>query len=214
MQNLQKTLHDWETGRATPVQSVFEKSFATPFSDLWSRSGSACESEFTPGADAYAVHQSVWSLMREHCDASQPIFQFRVDPDNGLTTIRSRFLRRGKFVRPGVMPDQGRVRVKVSIKAVAQGNDSERDLDIDQSRELARRLLSTAGLEISEFACVTIGRMCGKKQTQSGSVLNIDFACAHIEAVGSVADREKLTHAWMHGIGRGKRFGLGMITFH
>ena len=206
MPDLRAALHTWERGRSTPVQFVREKAFATG----WLDSGEI---------DIYQIHQKVWDLVCQHSDARHPEFQFRVDEATGLTTIRSRFLRSGSFVRQGIIPEGDKVRVLVSLKAVKQINGSERDLGLDQAKELAIRLLQQSGLSIDrpQDFDLKLTRARGfkqKKQGLLGDVHCIDFACAHVDAVCTIADRNQLIQAWMHGIGRGKRFGLGMITFH
>lgn len=50
-----------------------------------------------------------------------------------------------------------------------------------------------------------------KRDAKTGAVLDIRLPVVHIEFDATLQDQGKAQLAWRRGIGRGKRFGLGML---
>jgi len=151
--------------------------------------------------DMYQLHQAVW----DHVDRSQAVRH-----------------------RPVILyrQDQGMVRVRVSDCAImygrgrpdrasfAEGHAMDWQMrlalwrDLTQSRDIKARImemLERAGVEV-QFLRFRKGMSEGRKRHHL-----IRLPVADVEAHVRISDPIKARHAWVHGLGRGRRFGFGMI---
>jgi len=151
--------------------------------------------------DMYQLHQAVWS----HVDRSQAVRH-----------------------RPVILyrQDQGMVRVRVSDCAIMHGRGQPDRASFEEGqtmnwdvrlalwRGLAQaRDIKARILEILERAGVEVVSMRFRKGVSEGRkrhhVIRLPVAdvAAHVRIVEPIKARD----AWLNGLGRGRRFGFGMI---
>lgn len=156
--------------------------------------------------DLYRMHQCVWEhAMRAVKPGTRPTFLYRVE--DGIVRIRSQDFTRGtvREFRAGSC--------RLDIAAVIQSvNGDERpvprgDLEDWVEKKLGHSGFRTKGLEISSFD-LQEGCKCEKA---TGRLHRIVLPVARIRLDLEVEQPELSSKAWRDGIGRGRRFGLGML---
>lgn len=155
--------------------------------------------------DIYQLHQMVWS----HVDAlrdvhARPTILYR--RDRGLLRVRVSgvAMRHGRPVN--VAHREGDV-VRLSLRAALWRHVGASDA---ASRMRAAELLEAAGLQplgVAVNTSVAIGYKA------SAGVL-IRLPVADVLARCRVLDAARANDAWRFGVGRGRRFGFGMILPH
>jgi hypothetical protein len=155
--------------------------------------------------DLYRMHQCVWDhASRAARPGVRPVFLYRVQ--DGIVRVRSRDFARGtvREFRAGCC--------SLDVAAVVQSPDGERavahaDLAGWASKKLAQAGFRTKGLEVVSYEF----QHGEKRDRQSGRCHRIALPIARLYLDLEVENKDRATAAWHNGIGRGRRFGLGML---
>lgn len=156
--------------------------------------------------DLYLAHQAVWhATSHQRSVAKRPTLVYRVD--GGLIRVRvSDCAMRG--TRPvkaelaigDVLP----LRLRLALwLQVPNRTDRAR---IDQR---IRDLMTQAGLELLSHG-YSLAVASGYKAKQSSY---IELPVVSLDAKVRIMQPDKVAEAWINGIGKGKRFGFGMLDF-
>lgn len=152
--------------------------------------------------DLYALHQVVWDrVSRAQAVKHAPTILYR--RDKGLTRVRV-----SDCAMHGGQPTHVVFRendvVSLDVRLVLSRNG--RPLHTDFARARVRDLVERSGMDIieMEFSC---WRATGRKHE-----MVIELGVADVEAKVRIRQPDTVVHSWRHGIGRGKRFGFGMMV--
>lgn len=156
--------------------------------------------------DIYLSHQAVWqATSHQRAVASRPALVYRVD--DGMIRVRvSDCAMRGTKPVKADLAGGDVLALKVRLALWLQVPYRTEQAHIEQR---IHALLEQAGLHLLDFAYRT-GIACGRKVKQSSF---IELPVASIEGRVRVMQPEKAIAAWVNGIGKGKRFGFGMLDF-
>lgn len=154
--------------------------------------------------DIYVLHQRVW----EQIDASVAIRTHRPDilyrRDRGCVTIRISGVALRHGLPDSLTTEAGQVR-RFSLQCALW-----RDLGRQRQSPLARLrdLLDNAGCQLLDHR-ISMGVSSGYK-SRIGATIHLPVADVHGALL--VVDQQRLHDAWRLGIGRGRRFGFGMLV--
>lgn len=153
--------------------------------------------------DLYAMHQRVWDrVSTAQAVKHAPTVLYR--QDKGLVRVRVSdcAVYGGQFVAAGFCKDEIRS-LNVRMVLSRDGKTMDRDL----ARRRVRELIDRGGMDLLEmnFCC---WRASGHKRD-----MFIELGIADVAAKVRIRQPNAVAHAWRHGIGRGKRFGFGMMVF-
>lgn len=158
--------------------------------------------------DLYRLHQQVWEhAQRAATPGVRPSFLFRAE--QGVIRVRSGNFARGveRRFRPGVD-------ALMEMAAVVQTADG-REMPVAHADlpAWARDKVAASGFEVQEIEIQAYGPRSGlKTDCGTGRRHNIVLPVASLRLRLLITDPEKASCAWRDGIGRGKRFGLGMLV--
>lgn len=157
-------------------------------------------------SDIYQMHQCVWwHAARAAKPGIRPSFLYRVD--DGVVRVRSRDFARGltREMRSGS--------ASLDIAAVIQAADGhERAVAPSDVEFWAADRLAQAGFAVRRIDLVSYSCQYGIKYVKaSGRSLRITLPVARLGLDLEIVDESLAFKAWHEGIGRGRRFGLGMI---
>lgn len=167
-----------------------------------------CAREFVfsvPAAvsDLYQLHQMVWSQVDFLRDVrARPTILYRRDRGMLRVRVSGVAMRHGQSVI--IHPDVGEV-VDLKIRAALWRRVGPSD---GAARTRAGELLSAAGLE--PIAMTVTTSVAEGYKARAGELIRL--AVADVQAKCKVTDAAKAIDAWRCGIGRGRRFGFGMIV--
>lgn len=153
--------------------------------------------------DLYDLHQRVWSrVSRAQAVAHRPTILYRCD--KGLVRVRvSNCAMFGdQPVRASFCEDD-----LVSLEVRMALSRDGRPMTQGYARNRVFEIFERSGLDLID-AQLSIARASGYKQG-----MRIELGVADVEAKVRIRQPEAVAHAWRHGIGRGKRFGFGMMVF-
>jgi len=151
--------------------------------------------------DIYRMHQDVW----RHVDKAQsvrhrPVILYR--QDQGLVRVRVSdcAVMYGRGIPDRVSFESGQAmewRVRLALWS-----------DLTQARDIKARIL-----EILERAGVEVNFLRFRNGVAEGRKLHhvIQLPIADVEAHVRILDPVQAKEAWLRGLGRGRRFGFGMI---
>lgn len=164
--------------------------------------------------DIYLRHQQVWQAMHGIARPGRGADFLFAQKTNRLYVIRSHRLdaRHGRVVMP---PTRGESR-RLEVDLVAmQGQDHDVPIRAESVGEWAAAQLKRHGLEICGLQVLALHRRVGLKRAKlpEQSTLRIEIQTATIRADVRVVDQMALSQAFAKGVGRGKRFGYGMLRF-
>lgn len=153
--------------------------------------------------DLYRIHQLVW----DHVDGAvgrsmqPPSFIYRID--NGMIRVRSQ-----AFASKGTVAAAFRATAPVFIDlAAVWGAKHDQGVPAGHLSEWCEEKLALSGLQTLSLTILDHETRIGMKKGQ-----RIQIPVARICATVLVTDQDSFAQAWSHGIGRGKRFGLGMLA--
>lgn len=158
--------------------------------------------------DLYQLHQQVWEhAQRAARSGVRPTFLFRAD--KGLIRVRSADFARGmeRSFRPGAD-------ASLDLAAVLQCSDG-RELAVAHADlpTWAADKLSAAGFDVLALEVVAYDMRSGLKMDRAtGRRHRITLPVASLRLRLAIADQDKALCAWREGLGRGRRFGLGMLS--
>ena len=158
--------------------------------------------------DLYRVHQLVWKHVAQAMGGSRvrPSFVYRVD--GGMVRIRSTDFP--ATVRRIAEFQCGRT-VSVDLACIVQTPQGELPVPQEELAGWVTAKLEAAGYGVDELAVSDCRWLAGTKITPTG-VQRIRIPCTRVHAAVHAVHPALCTDAWSAGIGRGKRFGLGMLA--
>lgn len=156
--------------------------------------------------DLYRMHQCIWQHAEQASKRGvRPTFLYRVD--DGLVRVRSVDFARGtvKSFRAGPC--------RLDLAAVIQGSDgTSRAVSADDLQAWAVSKISQAGFEVRSLQVLDYRMNHGSKLDKiTGRRHRISLPVARLALDLGITDPQKALSAWEDGIGRGRRFGLGML---
>ncbi|KLR58971.1 type I-E CRISPR-associated protein Cas6/Cse3/CasE [Diaphorobacter sp. J5-51] len=156
--------------------------------------------------DLYHMHQCVWEhAARAARPGVRPVFLYRVE--DGMVRVRSRDFLRGtaREFRGGACG--------LDIAAVIQSVDgSEHTVPPSDLVSWASGKLAQAGFVARKLDVLSYELQQGfKRDKASGRGMRIRLPVARLRLDLEVQDDVHARAAWCDGIGRGRRFGLGML---
>lgn len=158
--------------------------------------------------DLYRLHQQVWEhAQRAARPGGRPTFLFRAD--RGVVRARS-----VDFVRGIERNFRSNADVSLDLAAVIQTMDG-REQPVahgDLSAWVADRL-AAAGFDVRAIDLLAYDMRSGVKvdrATGRRHMISLPVACLRLRL--EIVDQGKAMCAWREGIGRGRRFGLGMLS--
>ena len=153
--------------------------------------------------ELYALHQAVWDrVIRAQAIHHAPTILYR--RDKGLTRVRvSGCAIHGGQPTKACFRENDVVSLEVRLVVSRDG----RPVHPDIARARVRDLVERSGMELmkAEFRCLLAS---GRKKD-----MLIELGVADVAAKVRIRQPQAVAHAWRHGIGRGKRFGFGMMVF-
>jgi hypothetical protein len=152
--------------------------------------------------DLYALHQAVWErVSRAQVVRHAPTILYR--RDKGLARVRvSDCAVHGGLPTVACFRENEVVSLTVRMALSRNGKPMRGDSAHARVCDLVERN-GMDPIEI-EFSC---WRATGRKDD-----MLIELGVADVEAKVRIRQPESVAHAWRHGIGRGKRFGFGMMV--
>lgn len=158
--------------------------------------------------DIYRQHQQVWEhAQRAAMPGVRPTFLFRAE--RGLIRVRSPDFARGTLRR--FLPE---VPAYLDLAAIIQSEEG-RELSVpsDDLPAWAQRKLAAAGFDVLKLSVIDVACRAGEKMDRlTGRRHSIALPVASLKLDLAISDEAKAKAAWATGIGRGRRFGLGMLT--
>lgn len=157
--------------------------------------------------DLYRVHQLVWSHVAKAVDQKsvRPSFIFRIDA--GMVRVRSNDLPSRRCTVS--VPIASRP-LRIDLAAVWGGNHDE-TVPHDMLESWCLKKLATAGYGATQIDIEMEHRDGVKFIDGRSHKINIPVARCTVHD-WSTLDSGLSGEAWIKGIGRGKRFGLGMLA--
>lgn len=165
--------------------------------------------------DLYATHQAVWDVVSKRCITSNPQLIYRVDNcgdgKGGLIHVRvvGAALEGSRAMRTTFAVGQ-RLTASCRIapwRSVRQLQHASAEVLQDRVRDI----FANAGLELPQHDGLNIlqtGVQTGRK-----CKLGVDIQLPYVDCLAQlvVTDASLAARAWNTGIGRGRRFGFGML---
>lgn len=154
--------------------------------------------------DIYRLHQLAWRAMHPYARKGDEFIFASRSPSTII--VRSIKLSRGKETRATEGPMQ------VCLVATTRSGQILRPLDVQSAPDWLSHLLIEVGIKATNIQVVESSRARGKKRDPiTGCVLDIELPVMQIRFDATLQDQGKAQLAWQRGIGRGKRFGFGML---
>lgn len=162
--------------------------------------------------DLYTVHQLVWAhveraarVARQKHKASTPTFIYRVD--SGMIRARSVDLPSG-VASVSQMRESADFYLDI---AALTGERHDRPVPAASLEQWCASKIERSGFVVSDLVVDQYEMRVGKKYIERVQH-NIQIPVARLRAKLKTKDAELCAAAWVNGIGRGKRFGLGMLA--
>ncbi len=163
----------------------------------------------TPGlpSDLYRMHQTVWlHAVKAAKPGKTPRFLYRVE--NGMVKIRSPdfnigTVREFRAGRPCTLD------IAAVIQSVVHG---QQPVPRSALHSWAVNKLNDAGFYVRQLQVLRYEIHRGVKRDRNTAQKHlIELPVARIQLDLEIEDRSLADAAWCHGIGRGRRFGFGML---
>lgn len=154
------------------------------------------------GGDIYVQHQKVWEAMAPHMDRAGHGHFLYVMTSPRLALVRSTHLARGKLT---TMPD---AMLRMTVVTARQVEGRLLRLDRTQAFDKIRLMLDEHGIYPEQLAIDRQYDLAGNKAKEQRK---ITLPVSEIRFMPRLLNRAKAHLAWRDGIGRGKRFGCGML---
>lgn len=156
--------------------------------------------------DLYLLHQQVWQhAKRAAVPSHRPTFLYRVD--EGVVRVRSRDFVRGRAQALSEGP------CFLDLAAVIQEDGGgQRAVALDELATWAESKLKRSGVRPGRLCVVSYCVQRGNKiDRATGRHHRITLPVVRVSFDLEVEDEALVDLAWSEGIGRGRRFGLGML---
>lgn len=156
--------------------------------------------------DIYARHQQVWAAIAPNVRSGQEFLYRQESPR--LIRVRSNALPNGK----PVMLRDGWMRLDAVVSDRYDRN-KERDVPEDQAVAWISKLVQNAGFDIRSIELERYLIVTGRKPSKEGVPGHrIRYSTATFRMDLAVNNPFEAQQAWRQGIGRGRRFGFGMLV--
>lgn len=157
------------------------------------------------GTDIYRRHQWVWRAMHAHAQHGSA-FVFGAVSER-LLCVRSDRLPRGA---PSALTDG---RHRLAVVAARRGGQRMKPVEASAAGDWVTALLWQHGMRVDGLQVLAQWTARGEKPGPSGGGSGMLIALPIVEVTMNVqiVQRVKAMAAWSQGIGRGKRFGFGML---
>jgi hypothetical protein len=153
--------------------------------------------------DLYRVHQLVWQhVANVACSYRRPIFIYRID--GGMIRVRSHDLPNHKTSVAAFRPGSTIYADLSAVRRTAHG-----DVPVSENELVpwCTQKFVDAGYRVDVLKVLDFEWRHGTK-----GIDHIKLPVARVEAKLTISDASSCLAAWENGIGRGKRFGLGMLA--
>lgn len=154
------------------------------------------------GEDIYRRHQLVWTVMHGRAGSGGDFVFAMLSP-------RIALLRSSRFDR-GVLTVPREGRLAVSLVAVSRMQDGDRAITDAMAPAFVTDLMGQHGIVVDLVSISPPREAVGIKQRQ-GTRHRIALPIRDVLMDARIADPLLAEIAWRSGIGRGKRFGYGML---
>lgn len=155
--------------------------------------------------DLYGMHQQIWShVERAVRPGFRPNFLYRVE--KGVAKVRSRDFQRGciRSFKPG--------RCSLDLVAVTRSLSGECPVAHADLVDWASQKIAGCGFIVNDLVIDEYNFQYGRKVLSSNrGSHNIALPVAKLSLQLDVADKNLAHQSWIDGLGRGRRFGFGMI---
>lgn len=159
--------------------------------------------------DLYATHQAVWEVVSKKCLTSQPQLIFRAD--DGLIHVRvADAALKGSRARC-VTFEPGQVMTLGCRLAPWRSVHQLRCASRQVINERVNEIFTNAGLMVTNQAEISVSQVGVQKGRKCRIGVDIELPYVECKVRVSVSDASLAAQAWSNGIGRGKRFGFGML---
>lgn len=161
----------------------------------------------------YEAHQLVWRFAAAAAPPGvRPLFLYRIDGDNRGAVARVRSVDFTGGSCRAVTPDPRRP-FRIDLAAVSRSDRGQRAIEADRLNAWCTHQMETAGFDVDDLCVESSTIQAGAKHDRnSGRNLTIVVPTARVHARLRIRDADRAHHAWCFGIGRARRFGLGMLT--
>lgn len=154
--------------------------------------------------DQYRVHQDVWRHVVEVCGPTRepPVFIYRID--GPMIRVRS-----CAFGRQGIAATFRADKPVYLDLAALHGGGNKQPVPPHMLADWCRRQLAATGFDVRSLDVLAYESRTGFK---AAGAHKISIPVAQLRAELRASDPASAERAWRNGIGRGKRFGLGMLA--
>jgi hypothetical protein len=160
--------------------------------------------------DLYKLHQLVWTFASSMSNRSSPEFLYR--QEGSIIRVRStHFNSRGSTPVRELRSGGALNHVAVDLVAVSRGHAGETAIPEEALALWSQMVIEKAGFTVHSLEATPMLRVGNKTDRIHGRAHRIAMPISRVVARVSVKDRAAAEHAWVHGLGRGRRFGMGMI---
>lgn len=157
------------------------------------------------GGDIYRQHQHVWTVMHGKARRGGSSFCYVMRSPH-LAVVRSHLLDHGTVSTLAERPMRASL---ITAKQTASGLQA---LSAGEARLRVQELLAAHGIATADVAVLEQRTLTGcKRDRVTGQAMRIALPVSAVQFVPRFSDAAKAHLAWRDGIGRGKRFGCGML---
>lgn len=157
-----------------------------------------------PALDMYRLHQLVWEAVKQKTPPRvRPRFLYaRVSPR--LAVIRSTYFDRGRATRWS----EGKLRATLVTSKTGLHDRRMYGLTGEDALHKVRASMLSHGIEVLDAQIERQYELVGMKSKESRWIV---LPVSDVVLTARALNSAKADLAWVNGIGRGKRFGCGMI---
>jgi len=152
------------------------------------------------GRDLYGIHQAVWKAVAPHLRDGRAFIFWMTDPT--CARVRSEHFGVG---RPQLLRDGW---LSTSLVTALRSKSGMRAVDDANLGPWLDRLAGENGLRLIDFSAKPLRFVRGHKGRLG---ITITLPVRDVRMRVKIEQRAKAELAWHRGIGRGKRFGFGML---
>ncbi|ABD72035.1 hypothetical protein Rfer_4349 (plasmid) [Rhodoferax ferrireducens T118] len=158
--------------------------------------------------DLYRIHQLVWQHVARAVESqgrfARPEFIYRID--GGMIRVRGNLPKN----KTSVSAFRANAPVHLDLAAV-WGSEHENAVPEAHLADWCAEKIESAGFKVASLAVTNFQYRCGVKHATDNRQ-NIRIPVASVTTTVTAGDTLACALTWRQGIGRGKRFGLGMLA--
>lgn len=160
-------------------------------------------------SDLYLRHQRIWEAVSAHARTGKDFLFWQSTP--GLFIVRGKRLP-DRFSRPARLLNSGHF--ELDMIAVRRQGSVELPVSADDLADWFQVRADDSGFTFSLDTAQPLGFDTGTKfDHETGKAHRIKLPVARFTGHFEIADRLKAETAFAEGLGRGRRFGYGMLRF-